>query len=67
MNARSTFNGRHTTRLVWNERRLAGLVGFILGLIVAVLIVMALDAIPEEPCYYRTPLLPVEGCTLVLQ
>jgi len=66
---RKAARDARTTRLVWHKARLAGLLGFALGLLVAVLIVLAFDAIPDdEPaCTYHPPLLPVEGCKVVIR
>ena len=65
---RKAARDARTTRLVWHKARLAGLLGFALGLLVAVLIVLAVDAIPDdEPaCTYHTPLRPVPGCTFIM-
>lgn len=71
MITRTALKGRsrQATRLIWRRERLAALQGFAIGLLVAVLIAMAFDAIPDnEPaCTYHAPMLPIEGCKFVMK
>ena len=57
---------KHTahTRLVWHRERLAALLGFAIGVMAMLLVVLFFDALPAQaPCTYSPPELPVQGCT----
>lgn len=56
------------TRLVWNQQRVAAVLGFSLGVLTAVLLSMAIDSVPEPapPCEYHAPMLPVTDCEFVM-
>lgn len=72
MITRTALKGRsrQATRLIWHRERLAALLGFAIGLMIALLIVMAFDAltaITTPACTYHAPMLPIEGCKFVMK
>ena len=53
------------TRLRWRRTPLAALAGILTGIVLALIVMMVVDAMPK-PCSYHAPMQPILGCDFEL-